>query len=528
MQRIMGIETEYGVLTLGRPNANPMLTSAQLVTAYANEGLQGASRAAWDYQDEDPLSDARGWRLDRSVADPSQLTDDPSDPAGAVTTRRRERPRPEPETVANLIVPNGARYYVDHAHPEYSGPEVTTPRAVLQWDLAGDEILLRSSRILNQMPGGGEVTLYKNNTDGKGSSYGTHENYLVDRAVPFDEIVSTLIPFLVTRPVFCGAGRVGLGQRGGDGGFQLSQRADFIEEEVGLETTLRRPIINTRDEPHADGSRYRRLHVIIGDANRLHVSTLLKVGTTAAVLWLLEHGAPGLELSALRLADPVGAAREVSRDLSLTRPLDLEDGRTMTALQIQQVYCQAVTTAMEEAGSVDEATEEILHLWADVLERLQQDPASCAREVEWVAKRRLIDGMRRRHGLDWDSPRLAALDLQWSDLRPEKSIYTRLEQAGQVETLIAPAEVEHAVDHPPQDSRAFFRGEAIRRYGREVSAANWDAVIFDVPGTEHLQRVPMPDPNRGSRAHMQELLDRHASAAGLLEELTSAPDAADA
>lgn len=529
VRRILGIETEYGVLTVGRPHANPMLTSAQLVTAYATEGLKGASRAVWDYQDEDPLCDARGWRLERSVADPSQLTDEPAAPAGeAITMRRRGKPRAETDTVANLIVPNGARYYVDHAHPEYSGPEVTTPRAAVLWDLAGDEILLRSSRILNQPPGGPEVTLYKNNTDGKGSSYGTHENYLVSRSVPFDEIISTLIPFLVTRPIFCGAGRIGLGQRGQEGGFQISQRADFIEEEVGLETTLRRPIINTRDEPHADAGRYRRLHVIVGDANRMHTSTLLKVGTTAALLWLLENGGTSLELGALRLADPVAAAKEVSRDLSLNRPLDLEDGRRMTALQIQRVYCQAVTSAMEDAGSVDQDTREILDLWADVLYRLQTDPASCAREVEWVAKQRILEGMRRRHGLDWDSPRLAALDLQWADLRPEKSIYARLEAAGQVATLVSPEEVEYAIAHPPQDTRAYFRGEAIRRYGPEVSAGNWDALIFDIEGSEHLQRVPMPDPSRGSKAHLHQLLQRSPTAKELLAGLTGASGPADA
>src|SRR5699024_11563657 len=166
---------------------------------------------------------------------------------------------------------------------------------------------------------------------------------------------------------------------------------------------------------------------------------------------------------------------EVSRDLTLTARLDLADGRTMTALEIQRAYCDIVTREVAAAGQNDPQTTELLHRWADVLDRLGTDVSATAREVEWVAKLQLLEGMRQRHGLDWDSPRLAALDLQWSDLRPEKSIYTRLEQAGQVETLIAPAEVEHAVDHPPQDSRAFFRGEAIRRYGREVPAANWDA-----------------------------------------------------
>ncbi|WP_147917622.1 depupylase/deamidase Dop [Ruania zhangjianzhongii] len=528
VRRIMGIETEYGILGVGLPNANPMLMSAQLVTAYATEALGNTSRAKWDYQDEDPLRDARGWRLDRSAADPSLLTDNPLAPAPEgdphrITTRRRPAPQPEPSTVANVILPNGARYYVDHAHPEYSGPEVTNPLDGVLWDRAGDEVLLRSSRLLAQLPGMPEVVPYKNNTDGKGASYGTHENYLVDRDVAFDEIITFLTPFLVTRPIFCGAGRVGLGQRGELPGYQISQRADFIEAEVGLETTLRRPIINTRDEPHAEPSRYRRLHVIVGDANLVHVSTYLKLGTTAALLWLLEQGRVGLELSALRLADPVAAAREVSRDLTLSTPLDLDDGRTMTALEIQRVYCDVITREVAASGQADPATENLLRRWAEVLERLDSDVQSAAREVEWVAKLRVLEGMRRRHGLDWDSPRLAALDLQWSDLRPERSVYSRLETAGAVETLVEHAEVERALAQAPSDTRAYFRGEAIRRYGPQVAAANWDAVVFDVAESESLQRVPTPDPWRGTRAHVGELLDRSADAGALLAELTAEP-----
>ena len=528
VRRIMGIETEYGILGVGLPNANPMLMSAQLVTAYATEGLGNASRAKWDYQDEDPLCDARGWRLDRSAADPSLLTDNPLAPAPEgdphrITTRRRPAPQPEPTTVANVILPNGARYYVDHAHPEYSGPEVTNPLDGVLWDRAGDEVLLRSSRLLAQLPGMPEVAVYKNNTDGKGASYGMHENYLVDRDVHFDEIISVLTPFLVTRPIFCGAGRVGLGQRGDLPGYQISQRADFIEAEVGLETTLRRPIINTRDEPHAESARYRRLHVIVGDANLAQVSTYLKLGTTAALLWLLEQGRVGLELSALRLADPVDAARQVSRDLSLTTPLDLEDGRTMTALDIQRVYCDVITREVAASEGSDQATADLLRRWAAVLDRLGEDVQSAAREVEWVAKHRVLEGMRRRHGLDWDSPRLAALDLQWADLRPERSIYVRLEAAEAVETLVRPTEVEAALAQAPTDTRAYFRGEAIRRYGPQVAAANWDAVVFDVAESESLQRVPTPDPWRGTRTHVGDLLERSADAGALLAELTAAP-----
>ncbi|UFU08360.1 proteasome accessory factor PafA2 [Ruania halotolerans] len=528
----MGIETEYGLLGVGNPGANPMLMSAQLVTAYANEGMPVAARARWDYQDEDPLCDARGFRRDRADADPSLLTDDPLHPAPEgqtpISLRRRPATAPETATVANVILPNGARYYVDHAHPEYSSPEVTTPRDAVLWDRAGEQVLLRSSRLLAQIAGMPEVALYKNNTDGKGASYGTHENYLLDRAVPFEDIVTALTPFLVTRQVFCGAGRLGRGQRGQSPGYQISQRADFIEAEVGLETTLRRPIINTRDEPHAQASRYRRLHVIVGDANVLEVSTYLKVGTTALLLWLLEHGSVPLELAALRLADPVGAAHEVSHDLDLTRELELEDGRAMTALEIQRAYCQVLTTAVrahaERTGiAPDQQTTDVLSRWADLLHRLGSDPSSCAREVEWLAKLRVLEAMRRRDGLGWDSPRLAATDLQWSDLRPERSIYATLLNAGAIDRIVAEEDVEHAVQHPPQDTRAYFRGEAIRRYPDAVAAASWDAITFDIEDSPALQRVPMSDPLRGTREHLGTLLENSPDAASLLAALTT-PD----
>ncbi|MPV49904.1 proteasome accessory factor PafA2 [Pseudactinotalea sp. HY160] len=538
VRRIMGIETEYGVVGVGDPWANPMLMSAQLVTAYA--AAVGLGRARWDFHDEDPLNDARGFRLDRAAAHPSQLTDgdagdagDAADPPqvwGTVTQRRRADEAGRGELTSNVILPNGARYYVDHAHPEYSGPEVTGPGDLVRWDRAGDEILLRSSRLLAQYPGLPPVALYKNNTDGKGASYGTHENYLVDRDVPFADIVSVLTPFLLSRPIFCGAGRVGLGQRGERAGFQLSQRADFIEAEVGLETTLRRPIINTRDEPHADPDRYRRLHVIVGDANLVQPSTLLKAGTISLVLWLLETGGVPPELWNLHLADPVGAASTISHDLTLTAAVPTTDGRELTALEIQRIYLGAVRdrlaaeAARPGAPATDPETAEVMRRWADVLDRLEVDVLSCARDVEWVAKYRLLEGMRTRDGLDWDSPRLAALDLQWSDLRPEKGIYHTLERAGAVEVLVTAEEAAAAISAAPEDTRAYFRGECIRRYGDEIDSANWDAVVFDLPGEENLHRIPMPEPHRGTRAHVHDLLTASPTATDLVAALREASD----
>ncbi len=247
VRRIMGIETEYGISVPGNPGANAMVTSTQVVNAYLAASAARARKARWDFEEENPLRDARGFDLAREVADPTQLTD-------------------EDLGLANVILTNGARLYVDHAHPEYSAPEVTNPRDAVLWDKAGEQVMADASRRAAAIPGVEAIQLYKNNTDNKGASYGCHENYLMRRSTPFGDIVRHLIPFFVSRQVVCGAGRVGIGADGRDSGFQISQRADFFEVEVGLETTLKRPIINTRDEPHADPDKYRRLHVIIGDA----------------------------------------------------------------------------------------------------------------------------------------------------------------------------------------------------------------------------------------------------------------------
>src|SRR5690606_19234995 len=316
VRRIMGIETEYGISVPGNPGANAMVTSTQVVNAYLAASAARARKARWDFEEENPLRDARGFDLAREVADPTQLTD-------------------EDLGLANVILTNGARLYVDHAHPEYSAPEVTNPRDAVLWDKAGERVMADAAARASAVPGVEPIQLYKNNTDNKGASYGCHENYLMRRSTAFGDIVRHLIPFFTSRQVICGAGRVGIGSDARDAGFQISQRADFFEVEVGLETTLKRPIINTRDEPHADPDKYRRLHVIIGDANMSELSTYLKLGTTSLVLAMIEDGFIGVDLS---LETPVADLRAFSHDPSLTHQARLRDGRRMTALQIQREY----------------------------------------------------------------------------------------------------------------------------------------------------------------------------------------------
>ena len=259
LPKVFGIETEFGIVFRGVADGNPVVASSMLVNSYVEH-----RRVGWDFEDESPGRDARGFA-------------------------REDASPPEVEThLVNTVLTNGARYYVDHAHPEFSSPECTSALQLTRYDKAGERILARSMQAAQRiLPPGQEIVVYKNNSDGKGNSYGCHENYLLDRAVPFSTLVRHLIPWFVTRQIFAGAGKVGSEHGAAEARFQLSQRADFFEEEVGLETTLKRPIINTRDEPHADPQKYRRLHVIVGDANLCEVATYLKTATTAAIL---SHG----------------------------------------------------------------------------------------------------------------------------------------------------------------------------------------------------------------------------------------------
>src|SRR5512132_1625993 len=318
VRRVMGTETEYGVSVPGQPGANAMVSSSQVVNAYQAATSARARRARWDFEEENPLRDARGFDLTREAADATQLTD-------------------EDLGLANVILTNGARLYVDHAHPEYSAPETTNPRSAVVWDKAGERVMAEAATKAATGPGTPPIQLYKHTTDNKGASYGCHENYLMARATPFADIVRHLTPFFVSRPVIAGAGRVGLGQDGREHGFQISQRADFFEVEVGLETTLKRPIINTRDEPHADAEKYRRLHVIIGDANLSEISTYLKLGTTALVLAMIEERFISVDLS---VENPVRALHAVSHDPTLQTVVPLRSGRKLTAVQLQMEYLE--------------------------------------------------------------------------------------------------------------------------------------------------------------------------------------------
>jgi Pup amidohydrolase len=490
--KVVGTETEYGIVAVGSTEFNPVLSSSQLIATYAGS----LRRIRWDYEQESPMRDARGF-------EPVQMREPPEEELG----------------LANVILPNGARYYVDHAHPEYSTPECSTPRDLVVHDKAGERILERSLQELRRaLPEGNRIAVYKNNSDGKGNSYGTHENYLVDRATPFAAIVRDLTPFFVSRQVFTGAGKLGAEAPWDERGshrYQLTQRADFFEAEVGLETTLKRPIVNTRDEPHADPEKYRRLHVIVGDANLCEVATFLKVGTTALVLKMIEDD----YLPDLSLVNPVAALHEISRDVSCIRQVPLTDGRRLSAVQLQWEYLERAKKYVEQEDPSAE-NEEVVERWESVLAALEDEPLSLHRELDWVAKYRLLEGYRARDGLDWSDPKLRLVDLQYHDVRRDRGLYHRLEASGEVERLVTDDQIDRAVMEPPEDTRAYFRGRCIERYPDAIAAASWDSIIFDT-GQAALQRVPMREPLRGTRTHVESLLEQAADPAALVELLRS-------
>ncbi|MGB5186352.1 MAG: proteasome accessory factor PafA2 family protein, partial [Acidimicrobiia bacterium] len=314
--------------------------------------------------------------------------------------------------------------------------------------------------------------------------------------------------------VFTGAGKVGAENGRPDVGFQITQRADFFEEEVGLETTLKRPIINTRDEPHADASRYRRLHVIIGDANRSELQTFLKIGTTALVLDAIEDGALA---DPIVLADPVDAVWSVSHDRSLSQVYETVGGVRMTVLDVQWWYFEKVAHHARTVG-VDPIWERVLEEWEKILVDLGRNPLATSDRLDWTAKLRILEAYRARDGLDWSHPKLRLLDLQYHDVDPRRSLYQRLVDRGAIQRLFTDADVAAAVAEPPADTRAFFRGSCVRRYPEDLVAANWDSLVFDV-GEETLKRVPMMEPLKGTSQHVADLLEAAPDAAAMVRAL---------
>jgi len=374
---------------------------------------------------------------------------------------------------SNVFLENGARLYLDvGSHPEYATPECDSPLQVTTHDRAGERIVealvLAAEQRLAEEGIEGRISLFKNNTDSAGNSYGCHENYLVARVGEFQRLAEALIPFLVTRQIFAGAGKVLQTPRGTI--FSLAQRAEHVWEGVSSATTRSRPIINTRDEPHADAERFRRLHVIVGDSNMSEYTTWLKVATCDLVLRMLERQAVLREMS---MDNPIRAIRDISHDLTGTRPVRLANGRELSAWQIQQVYLERVERFVAaDPESSDEDRRVVAH-WQDVLERLREDPGSLSRRLDWVAKHRLVEAYRAKHDLAWSDPRVAMLDLAYHEVVRERGLYHLLTRQGRVEQILDEAEVEQARTTPPATTRAALRG----RFVREAKAKRRDYTV---------------------------------------------------
>ncbi|UQX86657.1 Pup--protein ligase [Jatrophihabitans telluris] len=364
---------------------------------------------------------------------------------------------------SNVFLRNGARLYLDvGSHPEYATPECDSLVELVTHDKAGERILegllIDAEKRLNDEGISGDIYLFKNNTDSAGNSYGCHENFLVARHGEFSRMADVLIPFLVTRQLICGAGKVLQTPRGAV--FCLSQRAEHIWEGVSSATTRSRPIINTRDEPHADAERYRRLHVIVGDSNMNENTTLLKVGSADLVLRMMEQG---ISFKDLTLENPIRAIREISHDLTGTRQIKLANGRMSSAGEIQREYYEKARAFVDTAGT-DPLTERVLDLWGRTLKAVDaQDLSLIDREIDWATKYQLIERYRARYDLPLSSPRVAQLDLTYHDIRRDRGLFYLLQNRGALNRVVSDLAVFEAKNVPPQTTRAKLRGEFIKR-----------------------------------------------------------------
>ncbi len=484
---VLGTETEFGITIRNQINFNPVLASSLVINSHAGS----RARIRWSYEEESPGRDARAFGYE-----PAPMADFESG-------------------LLNVVLSNGARLYVDHAHPEYSTPECTDALEAALHDKAGEVVMERAVTAARAILATDEqLFVHKNNSDGKGNSYGAHENYLVARSVPFEVLVQHLTPFFVSRQILTGSGKLGSENGRPPVDYQLTQRADFFEEQIGLETTLKRPIINTRDEPHADPIKYRRLHVIIGDANLSEIQTFLKLATTRLILEAIEAGTIGDPLS---LADPVESVWKVSHDPTLTANIRLGDGSSVTAVDLQWHYLETVAKHAEMEG-VSDTDSRAISQWEEILNQLESNPRSAADRLDWAAKLALLERFRERDGLAWSDPKLQLIDLQYHDVDRSKGLYHRLVAGGRMQRLFTDDEIATAVATPPEATRAYFRGRCVEKFGTEIVAANWDSLIFDV-GEDALKRVPMMEPRRGGRSMVGDLIDRAESAADLVQML---------
>ena len=498
--KICGLEQEYAILVKNASVFDPIHSSYLVINS-----IDRAANTIWDYDEETPFLDARGFSFDDAVMQISRVDN---------------------FRINNLLL-NGARFYVDHAHPEFSTAECATVLDLIAFDKAGDRILdiarQNAARNLNDDE---EILIFKNNSDHKGNSYGCHENYLVssevygrlfpDTTTQSWETFGVLIPFFVSRQIMCGNGKVGVENGSDDVDYQISQRSDFFEITIGANTTANRPIINTRDEPHADKTRYRRLHVIVGDSNMCEISSLLKIGTTRLLLSMLEDRAIDLDFT---LANPVGDIRKISHDISLQTPVTLKNGKKIFPLEIQRAFLDEAERYCESEEHSTEENALILQQWRRVLDKLQDDPMQLDGVLDWVTKYRLLERHIRRKSLSWTHPRIRRMDIVYHDVSKETGLYYLLESKGKVERVLDGEDrIKYFISNPPEDTRAYFRSQCLRRFGEDIIEANWDIMHFR-SSEGKVKKIRLSDPMRGTRKLVDELIRDAESIDQLLNKL---------
>jgi proteasome accessory factor A len=457
---LLGIETEYGIVREDQENSDPVEESMSLLKRCEMPSVFHA----WSYRRERTHQDMRGFSV-------SHLAQDEEEDEFCAEDRKRSYSYWDMKS--DRVLTNGARYYNDHTHPEYGTPECAGLFDLVRHDIAGERIVYECARLRNQDLGSDAVQLFKNNTDYSGHSYGTHDNYLIPRDYDFDVWVQGLVPFLITRQLFAGAGKIGFEGRNNEAfsGLQLAQRSDFIESILSIETMTQRPIVNTRDEPHASAEKYRRLHLILGDANMSGYATALKVGTTRLVLELIAREKLNHSVA---LSDPVADVKRISRDANVL--LRRKAGGSIRAIEIQREYLHLAQSHITEKS---EENDWILREWARCLDDLEHDWEKLADRIDWAIKKKLFLQFKESEGITWDDPWLKSLDLEYHNLNPERGLYRGLEQDDQVVKLFAEEDIQCAIHQAPKDTRARIRGQMVESERDNIKNIHWTGIEFN-------------------------------------------------
>lgn len=523
--KIVGIETEYGIV---RHNGRlPAQVAQDLFVASIKKPI------LWDYQAESPVQDARGMLFSAPIKSEEPTSGPASEkfPPDFTGNKEARKDGVNISVIRDLstVLENGGRYYVDHAHPEYSSPECVTARQAVAYDKAGENIMMQFTENYNQQCQPDErISVYKNNTDFHGHSYGCHENYLIDTRtyqMLFNDrahwLYHYLLPYFVSRQILCGAGKVGIENHSNQVEFQLSQRADFFECVLGLQTTYHRPIINTRDEPHANPDQYRRLHVICGDSNLAEWSIYLKIGPTQLILAMLESGALNFKQD-LTLGTPVQAFREISQDPSLRVRVQLETGqRKFTAIEIQRVFLDAARHFLDHNREAARQWDAIWTDWSDAIQALDELPESMDTRLDWRIKLKFLREQLQRKQASWQHPMAREMDIKYHLLDQKAGFFFLLRQAGFVDNLLEPREVLDAMQIPPAQTRAWLRGLLVRQYSHHILSVNWDVLRFQNLGKKsvHNLLLSMPDPMQYAQKQTESILNNDDNLEDILTHL---------